>query len=181
MRLRLDQFCYLATSPAWLAWLHDLSSDLYSDFADHLRHKASCRANADKMLEMLRRITAVAGQEDKLEAFLRQTFPHVLIDDRPQPTAPASPRPAQPVFPHYDPNLITIPRRRVLSGAGAALEQAVATFLADKVEGDFVIVNNLAYIEYLPRELDHLVGRVPEANWLVRRYRLAQANQLAPQ
>jgi hypothetical protein len=178
MRLRLDQFCFLATAPAWLAWLYELSSPLYVEFVEHLRRKPSCRANSDKMLEMLHKITALNNGEDELETFLRHTFPHVLIDDRPIP-ARSRPQPRGPVFPHYDPNLITIPRRRVLTGQDgiAKLEQVVVSFLADKVESDFVIVDGVAYIEYLPRELEYLIGRVPETNWLVRRYR--QANQLA--
>ncbi len=170
MRLHINQFCFLSTAPAWLAWLHEFSPQLYADFVEHLRRKPSCRANGEKMLEMLRVITAAPAGEERLEIFLKHTFPHVLIDDQP---APVRTRPAArgPVFAHYDPNLVTIPRRRVLIGTGQDLEQAVLAFLADKVEGDYVLVDGTAYIEYLPKELAHLVGKVPEANWLVRRYR----------
>lgn len=173
MNIAINQFCYLSSAPAWLAWLHDFSKEMYADFVEHGRRNQSCRSNQQKMLEVLDAITKTDGGEQRLEEFLRKSFPHVLAKAIVRETAPSPAAGGGPVFPHYDPQLMTLPRRRVITTAEANgdLEAAVRDFLRDKPLSDYVIVDGVAYVEYLPASLAPMAGQVPADNWQVRAYK----------
>jgi hypothetical protein len=176
MKLNTQQFCYLSSAPAWLAWLHDYSADLYRDLIEHLRRKTGCRANQAKMLEMLNQIMAQPDGIVQLETFLRKSFPHVLIPDEHQQARPKAK--IDPVFPDYKPGLLTLPRRKILERHDVPnLEEAVTNFLADKRNSDYVIVGDRAYIEYLPAALASLHDKIPANNWLVRTYKQSSSVQ----
>jgi hypothetical protein len=177
MRLKTDQFCALATSPAWHAWLHSFNQDLFKDLATHLGKRSSCKANSDKMIALLEQIQAIPDGEVQLEGFLRRHSPHVLLEDEPQevPVIPSG------VFGHYDPELLTVPRRLVIP---AHTQQDAAhraeEFLKGKIYADSIVLPEAgqwaAYIEFLPPEMNILADKIPVENWRIRAYR-AKTNQ----
>ena len=73
------------------------------------------------------------------------------------------------VFEHYNPSLITYPRRLII--AGPNLENKVDAFLKDKNIYEHVVIENRAYIEYLNPEENNLAKDIPEHNWQIKRYR----------
>jgi hypothetical protein len=111
------------------------------------------------MMKILDSIIKEPDGEKKLVIFLNASFPHVL-------STPKAAMRVDDVFGHYDPSLLTVPRRRVFDNEFAARE-----FLADKPVGEYVIVGSKVYVEYLPSDLVGLMPSIPAGNWLVREYR----------
>jgi hypothetical protein len=161
----------LATAQPWLAWLRTFSAPLYEELIKHMRDKPGCKHNREKMLDILKKISLTPGGTVKLEQFLRQSFPNVLKDD--PGNLPVRDLIGEvPVFGHYDPSLMTIPRRIILVNKDqAALLNLIQKFMVDKAEGDYVVVGSRAYVEYLPQDLEYLKTQIPAQNWLTRKWK----------
>lgn len=173
MNIKADQFCGLSTSPTWQAWLYKFSPELYSELATHLRTSKGCGANRDKMMDLMAKIRTMPTGPDSLLGFLQTSYPH-MIDKSPAITAtePARPSGASVPFEHYDPKLLTFPRRLVLGDTDLpALHRKVRSFLSDKVRSDWAIVGNRAYIEFVPSEHARIAANIPEKNWLVTKWK----------
>lgn len=165
MLVNTAHFCSLSSNPQFLSWLRQFAKDIHDDLVEHKRRSNSCQANTTKMVLVLEQIVKRDGGETALVDFLRQTFPHILTVT-PTPTQPASQPGRQHVFDHYDPTLLTLPRRIILDS-----DDAARRFLADKPIGEYVVVDGKAYVEYLPTELAHLESKIPRENWQVRTWR----------
>lgn len=151
MKLKIDKFCGLATSNDWQRWLYGAHRALYDDLINHLRTGDGCRANADKMKVILAKITESGGQDGLLD-FLLEKHPEVVVSD--------------PVFPHYDPDLLTIPRRKVFEAPRDQLESLRDEFLRDKhTKYEWVVTGGKGYLEFLPA--GYAADRVPERSWLI--------------
>lgn len=161
MLVNTGHFCALSTNPQFLGWLQKFASDVYTSLVEHGRKSSGCSANTQKMLWVLDTISKRPGGEDSLALFLRDKFPHVIV-------VPKAAIKQSIVFDHYDPTLLTIPRRLILDS-----EDAARRFLADKPVGEYVVVEERAYIEYLPIELAGLLSQIPAENWRVRAWRAA--------
>ena len=121
------------------------------------------------MTEILNNIYA-AGDEIKLKEFLKASFPHVIKAET--QTTVQRVKATNPVFEHFDPKLLTIPRRHIISATDHnQLELMTKGFISDKLIGDYIIVDNNAYIEYLTKDMEHLISAIPNKNWLIRKYR----------
>lgn len=166
MFVNTSQFCSLATAPKFLSWLKGTSADAHADLLDHLRKHSSCRANTQKMLTVLDSITRLSDGEQKLTAFLRQHFPHVLTSDA---LLKYDNNQDNGIFDHYDPDLLTIPRRIIMDGDN--LKERIEAFAKDKAMVDYVIIEGRAYIEYLTQDLISIAASIPADNWHVRRWR----------
>lgn len=178
MFLKSSEFCALSTSRKWLNWLYTFEKRLYVKLTNILHEQAGCRAGRETMLEILKEVTATPAGTSRLEQFLSAHFPHVIEKD------PAG-LPVQrlhgqlPVFGHYDAGLLTVPRRTILFHQDrAALEALVRQFLAGQALGDYAIVDDYAYVEFLPLELAALAQTIPERNWRTRAWRAALTEQI---
>lgn len=162
MLVNTAHFCALSSHPDFLRWLAETDRGLYNDLVAHLQAGKGCKANTDKMLGVLGALTATQPGEQRLFALLREKFPQALA------RRVESPR-EMPIFGFYDPTLVTLPRRIILESAREA-----EFFLASQTVGEFAVVGGRAYVEYLPPELAHLVGAIPDQNWLVRVWKSTQ-------
>lgn len=154
MKLKIDKFCGLASNNTWQKWLYASHVDLYHELVNHIRKGEGCKSNADKMKAVLEKLMESDGQG--LFDFLLSEFPDVVVSD--------------PVFPHFDPDLVTIPRRKVFMESRERLDGARKAFMADK-HGRFewVVVGGKGYLEYLPAGYDD--SKVPERSWLIPIYK----------
>lgn len=157
-------FCGLSTDPKFLTWLRGTAEDIFQSLMEHTRAAHGCTANARKMIWVLDQLVKRPGLEESLAGFLREHFPHVIS------TPKVSVDRSTPVFDHYDPALLTLPRRLILDS-----EEAAVQFLRDKV-GEYVVVDGRAYVEFLPADLAGLASQIPAANWQTRAWRASHGS-----
>lgn len=173
MKLRVDKFCSLATSPSWQAWLYRFDASLYREFIVKLQSAKGCSGNKEIMLELLKRIEAMDGGADKLEAFISKNYAHMMITDDATPRpVPVQSQTVQQVFQYYNPNLLTYPRRIVFEGDERSLAKTINEFVLDKIKYDSLILNGKAYVEYLTQADRLIINSIPVTNWQIAAYRL---------
>lgn len=175
MRIRVDKFCSLSTSPPWQAWLYHFNGDLCRRFLKRLQESRGCNHNRDLMMETLTEVEKLDGG-DRLIAFLTQHYPHMLVAETgekvPAQAASARVGSGDEIFEHYNPNILTYPRRMIFEGPD--LQRVVRSFLVDKIKSDFVIVGDKAYVEYLTRDDSGVMNSIPVKNWLIAAWRARQ-------
>jgi hypothetical protein len=167
MRVKIDKFCSLSTSPSWQAWLFHFDGELYKQFIKKLQESRGCNHNRDIMSETLKTINEMGGS-DRLLEFLSSHYPHMLVNDEKLPVVAAMPE-AGEIFENYHPGILTYPRRVIFTGAN--LQKQVKSFLVDKIKSDFVIVGDRAYVEYLTRDDRDIVDSIPQKNWRISAWR----------
>lgn len=161
MRIKSYQFCGLATSAKWQSWLRDYDPKLHADFKAKMEKSHGCTQNTVIMSWVLKQIQADEGGEEKLMSFLNDKFPYVL-------DAPVRLKKAN-AFGDFYTNVLTFPRRHIMQGEG--LEDRVKEFLKGKLVTDHIIIDGVAYIEYLNSTDKHLQNKIPENNWRIAAYR----------
>lgn len=169
VQLKVDKFCGLATSPSWQAWLYRFDATLFNRFTLRLRESRGCNQNRDLMVETLKEIKTLNGEEKLLE-FIHQHYSSMLMNELPM-AVPQSDDTTE-VFGYHNPYILTYPRRVIFSGEETELRKKVNAFLLDKIKSDFVIVHDKAYIEYLLPEDTHLKDSIPLKNWKIGQWRL---------
>lgn len=174
VKVKVDKFCSLSTSPSWQAWLFHFDVPLYRKFMRQLQESRGCNQNKDIMVELLKELEKIPEGVEKLFEFLQKHYPHMIVKETAaQPEKKAAPaKPVGPVFSHFNPNVLTYPRRQILEGED--LRQRVQEFMLDKIKGDFVIVDGKAYVEFLERADAPLVDKIPAKNWQIAAWRLRQ-------
>lgn len=155
MKINPTYFCSLSSSTSFLSWLKNHNGELYQQLIVELRESKGCTQNATIMLRILNKLNDAAESRILLYDFLREKYPHIIINDNSNIEVP--------VFGYYDPTLLTIPRRVILSSEDEAI-----SFLSSKADGDYVVVENKVYVEFIPLDLIYLISAVPNKNWLVR-------------
>jgi hypothetical protein len=115
------------------------------------------------MVSLLDKIYDRGGQT-LLYSFLSQKFPYIVQSADPK-------QDQHGVFPGYVPGLLSYPKRIVFKGAPHTLESVITKFTADKTHFDSLILDNVAYVEYLDQGDIDLFEQIPEDNWLIRAYR----------
>ncbi len=174
MKIKVDKFCSLSTSPSWQAWLFHFDVAIYRRFMRQLQESRGCNQNRDIMVELLKEVEKVPEGVEKLFGFLEKHYPHMIVREasaqRPEPKKQT--QPVGPVFQQFNPNILTYPRRQILDGDD--LKQRVQEFMLDKIKGDFVIVDGKAYVEFLERVDVPLAEKIPAKNWQIAAWRLRQ-------
>lgn len=171
MRLKVDQFCTLATSPSWQAWLYQFDSSMYKHFVAKLQSSKGCSHNKDLMINLLRQIEAVNGT-DRLYSFISKNYAHMIIDDGQSEEVPVKSSNTQQIFDYYNPQLLTYPRRIIFEGDERSLRKKINEFVLDKIKYDSIIQNGKGYVEYLTQEDRSILNQVPAKNWQIAVYRL---------
>ena len=147
---------------------------LYRKFIHKLRESSGCTQNKDLMVEVLKEIDKTGG--DDLIEFLQKHYPHMLSGQSTirQQNEDAQALKDDNVFQHYNPNILTYPRRQIFVGPRSMLNGKVQEFLLDKIRGDHIIVKGRAYIEYLEKGDTAIADQIPQSNWQISQYRLRQ-------
>lgn len=169
MEIKVEQFCSLATSPSWQAWLYRYNSDLYKSFITRIQASRGCSQNKDIMKETLEDIGRLSGH-GQLMAFLQQNYPHMIV-------SPATPKPQSvvgkvSVFEHFNPSALTYPRRKIFEGEHAIIRRQIRDFTIDKLKHDSIIIDGKGYVEYLLKTDSAIAEKIPASNWQIAAYRL---------
>lgn len=176
MEVNSNEFCYLSTSESFLGWLYRNCSEMHSELVEHLKKSLGCSANRKKMLAILGEIKKDTKLSESLAEFIRSHYPHIITEDDPGKSQPSAQNKMNrhSVFSHYDPTLNSFPRRLIIiERHESELRRDVLDFCARQGYCDHVIVEDRAYIEYLPPEHAVLREKIPAKNWQVSIYKRA--------
>lgn len=165
MRIKTEQFCSLATSPSWQAWLFHYDGDIYRRFIRRLQESRGCSENKELMKDLLEQIQKNGGS-DAVSDFLRKHYPHMI-----EGGTAASNSDFDNVFVHYNPIVLTYPRRIIFTGPARELQKKVREFTIDKIKSDYIILGERAYIEYLDKTDEIIMSKIPLSNWQIAAYR----------
>lgn len=116
------------------------------------------------MLDVLHKIEEAGGSDD-LVLFLRKHQPSALVENQHKELL------SNKVFPEYVPGLLTYPHRQVFNGSRMSLESKVKSFVKDKLVHEYLIIDDVAYVEFLLPSEKSLIDKIPESNWHIRTYR----------
>ncbi len=154
MTIDKANFCGLSTNSIFMSWLESNFPILAQDLRAHLSRSNSCTENAQKMIGLL--ATLESNQESfvMLREFLVSKFPGIIVNN---------------IFPNFQPNLLTLPRRVILNGTDCEVQ--AAKFVADKPLAETIRIGNSVYIEYLTSRLVKYSGSIPESSWLIRQWK----------
>lgn len=175
MDIDSNQFCYLSTSESFLGWLYRYAPALHTQLIQHLKQGKGCASNRQKMLDILSQIKKEEKLSLQLASFIQENYPHLIKNDDQQSFRHVADRlNRHNVFGYYDPSLNTFPRRLILTQQpDTGLERDVLDFCSQHGYCEHLILEDRAYIEYLPPEYIQLKDQIPEENWEIRAYRRA--------
>lgn len=159
MKLRVDKFCALATSNRWQKWLLEFDKDLYSEFIEKLRHAKGCKGNQQIMKDMLPRIDQLGGTA-QLTEFLQASYPQTVEET-------ADPKSRNEWDKIFGSQVLSYPKRCILTGPLNRLPEIVKKFASDKINCRYYIAEDRAYVEYLDRGEEHLLEQIPAKNWQI--------------
>jgi hypothetical protein len=81
----------------------------------------------------------------------------------------------QKLFTWYNPSIINYPMRLVLKNdSEQELNSSITSFAKDVVDYDYIIIDDTAYVEYVPSWAGKLVDLIPEHNWEIKLYRISR-------
>lgn len=164
MRVKTALFCSLSTSNAFQTWLYEFDENLYKGFIRNLKSSRGCDENKRIMMGLLEAIEGSGGAK-KLEDFLIREYPHII--DAPGKVVAND---KHKIFDNYVQGVLTYPRREIIRG-GQNLERDVKRFLTTKIHGEYIIVDDVAYIEYLLPGEEEIAAQLPDEKWKVRNAR----------
>lgn len=165
MNVKVEQFCSLATSPSFQSWLFHHNGDIYRRFINRLRESRGCGENRELMKDLLVEIQDNGGG-DAIAEFLMKHYPHMI-----EGGVKTQAGDYDEVFTHYNPSILTYPRRIIFTGPKRELSKKVREFELDKLKSDHIIVGDRAYIEYLEKSDAAIAEQIPLSNWQIAAYR----------
>lgn len=166
MKIKTDQFCSLATSPSLQTWLYNNDAELYRNFIGRLQRSRGCSQNRELMLELLTEIEN-RGNGKSLAQFILSNYPHMIDGGKPTKNYYED----NVVFSNYHPNVLTYPRRIIIEGESRLFNKKAVEFLLDKMKGDYIVVGDKLYIEYLEKKDKLIANSIPLSNWQIANYR----------
>ncbi len=117
-----------------------MKSDLSKDFADHLH------GYPDLIVEEVRTIPKIA---------------RMMVGPCEDPNG---------VFSCYNPQMLRFPMQLILMSEDKdMLNHAITEFSKRNPNFEYMVVGDLAYIEYIPEEYINLLDKIPEGNWEVKK------------
>jgi hypothetical protein len=157
-KLNTSQFCGLSTTAAWHSWLYNHDRNIYDKFIAAFRQSTGCKYNSELMLTTLDDIQQ-SGKIADLYDWLQLNYPYMIIGTRAFKNN---------IFPEYNPSILTYPRRIIFNTDAA---QSIKQFVLDKIKYDYIIVENVGYVEYLNKQDEPIANMIPASNWLISNYR----------
>jgi len=77
LELHISQYCALANSKDFHAWLKETADDLMADLEATLKSRRGCRVNKEKMLEIYKSLYE-RHLGDSFEKFIKERFPFLI-------------------------------------------------------------------------------------------------------
>ena len=172
MKIRTELFCSLASHPKWQEWLKNTTDEIYQIFIDKFKKSTGCSNNAKIMIETLPLINS-AGLEDNLFTFLGDYFPNILINDDEEQSI-------LPIEKYFYIKSLTYPRRIVIEAEPKDIHVELSKFLNGKIQSEYIIIKNRAFVEYLIIEDIQIMKSIPESKWLIKAIKAKKLNQATP-
>lgn len=178
--IRRSQFCALIAEASFQKWLNDINPELYNEISIHLSKSPGCRANNSKMSWLLDKLKEI-GKYDDILIFLTANYP-VTIGETQMETPISSPfgecvilhkNPENSIFSHYNSSMLTFPHKLVLRGDPNKLEAAINKFLSDKINFDYIIIDNIGYIEYFKNKYRSEASKIKKEDREIYKYKHA--------
>jgi len=162
-KIKARQFCSLSKEIKWQNWLKSVAPDLNRDLLSHLTKSKSCRSNSEKM-SVIQKELATRGKSMDMVNFLKKEFPIVIEEENDKPqaiTIKRSSNPGRLVFAYYNPELLTFPHKLIMENTDQQqLTRDVKDFCSKHFGTDYVIIENMAYIEYFPLKYESEVSKI---------------------
>lgn len=67
------------------------------------------------------------------------------------------------IFKHYNPHLLNFPLKLILKKDEFNSKQDFISLNCCAIE--YITINDLVYIEYVPTQFEHLLNKIPKSNW----------------
>jgi hypothetical protein len=141
------------------------------------------------MIDIYKKLYSI-GKGERFEDFIRRRFPYIIESDQKKPVASGLPKRIKPkkmqaapkdkhgVFKQYKPGLLTFPQKLILVDADAeSLLNRVKDFLKDKVQIDYLLLGDTAYIEYVLKKYEDVVSQIPEHAKEIQQFRLRMSQK----
>jgi len=176
-KIRIGQYCSLSKEPKFQQWLLDNNPELLGELTEHLVKSTSCKSNVSKMMEIQTKLLK-SGKLEALIEFLQKEYPIALIEVKEEPGSMIISREKiglvedkgtrilsainnSRVFKYYNPSIMTFPQKLVMQNSDVVqLEIDVKEFVSSKFGSDYVIVDDLAFIEYFKPKFRNEVGKI---------------------
>lgn len=149
MILSLVKLCNLSSEHKFLSFLYELDKELFTDYRMNLIRSTGCRYNQNLMESLIGKL-AHLGYSERFEKFILDNYPDCLSSD------------IDTIFPDYDPSVITLPHRKIVS---AAFD--ISGFCKDKHICKYLFIREKLFIEYLSSSEANLAPRV---SWILDNY-----------
>ena len=131
------------------------------------------------------------GKGNRFEDFIRRRFPYIIeSDDKPAPRIPKRVKAKKPsimprpmadkhgVFKRYKPELLTFPQKLIISDSNKeSLIARIKDFLKDKVKIDYIVLGDTAYIEYVLKKYEDVIGQIPDHAKEIQQFRLRMSQK----
>jgi hypothetical protein len=150
-----SMFCTLSSRSAWHTWLSDASKELYQQFSEEMRRNRGCADNKKTMIKIYEELQKDATLYQTFIEFIKSTFPFVISE-------PVSPK-DEMLNKLFNNGLLTFPRRKVLN-------QGSSEFVSDKLKSLVYFDGSKYYIEYLEKDDQHLIDKIPAEKWYLSKY-----------
>lgn len=164
MRIDNSAFCGLSSSHQWQSWLSSFDIVIYRGFLERLKTNRGCSDNRKLMESVLAEVMSKPSGVQALRAFLQQHFPYMILD-----RSGFDKMVINELLVYFSGKIMTIPRRKYFSGND--LESKVSEFCVDKALCEYLLTDGFAFVEYLLRSDSHLIGDIPEKNWILSKYK----------
>lgn len=182
--IKISQFCAISQEIKFHVWLSNISTPLYEHLLAHFKGGGggSCRANTKIMAEIHQELQKT-GKHTELIKFLQENYPQI-IESRETPiinknnTVILATVKKNPVFKHYNAQLLTFPQKAILYNKDInRLSRDVKRFISDKLDVDYIIIGDRAYIEYFKYKYRDESGKIHKDKREIYQYRLQNGIQ----
>ena len=184
MKIKINSFCSISRNPDWHDFLERVAPEILKELMVFIRANKSCRTAKTKMIEIYKKLYSM-GLGGQFEDFVKRRFPYIVEGDDPKPKAarkayvPTEKRIVPPqrlnkhgVFKSYNPRILTFPHKLVLTNDNSEdLLAETKRFMRDKISTDYLILENVAYIEYLLPKYKDIANQIPPDGWEIENFR----------
>lgn len=178
-KIRINEFCGISRNKIWQSWLESTAPDLHQQLIVTVTDPGGgCKKNTAAMVDIYNTLVR-RGHEKILLDFLKKEFPVALEEVQKnvfQTTETEKDKKIDPkvyndigepnkhkIFKSYNPNILTFPQKMIIIDPNTfSLNKKVRNFIKDKIDADFLIIEDRAYIEYFLSKYRQEASKYPQ-------------------
>ena len=151
-------FCALLHNKDWHKWLSFYDNDMHDKVLKSQR--MNC-ANSKVLVSNILNNIYKNGSKDDFMAFAIRAMPAMIRR--------VTKNMDNPVFPFYNPHILSFPRRLIIKGNN--LKSKVDEFVRDKCGVDYLIIGDSAYIEYFDYQHKDMISKIGPEDRQIQKFR----------